>query len=129
MTDKEARLPTATLDICLLAMIEVRDSYGYELIQQLKDEGFPVANDRSVYPLLGKLAADGLLETYLQSSSGGPARKYYRISDKGRSALRVRARRSFDLNDVARRIVTARVDIHREPTSRVSGEGTLYGIS
>ncbi|MFR7758668.1 MAG: PadR family transcriptional regulator [Christensenellales bacterium] len=38
----------------------------------------------TVYPILRKLKADGLLTTYLQEEIGGPPRKYYRLTELGR---------------------------------------------
>ena len=38
---------------------------------------------RQVYPILRKLKADGLLTTYLQEESGGPPRKYYKLTELG----------------------------------------------
>ena len=40
--------------------------------------------DGTVYPILRKLKADGLLTTYLQEESGGPPRKYYQLTELGR---------------------------------------------
>ena len=39
--------------------------------------------DGTVYPLLRKLKADGLVTTYLQEESGGPPRKYYKLTQLG----------------------------------------------
>lgn len=44
--------------------------------------------DGTVYPILRKLKADGLLTTYLQEESGGPPRKYYRLTELGRETYR-----------------------------------------
>ena len=38
----------------------------------------------TLYPLLRKLKLDGLCETYLSEQSGGPPRKYYRLTQSGR---------------------------------------------
>ena len=39
-----------------------------------------------MYPLLRKLKADGLVTTYLQEASGGPPRKYYKLTQLGEGA-------------------------------------------
>ena len=39
--------------------------------------------DGTVYPILRKLKSDGLLDTYLQEESGGPPRKYYKLTQLG----------------------------------------------
>ncbi|WP_053057783.1 PadR family transcriptional regulator [Rubrobacter aplysinae] len=114
MEERDTRLLKGTLDICLLAMIEEKDCYGYEMISTLRDKGFPLANERSVYPLLGRLELDGLIEGYLQASNDGPARKYYRIQPEGCTRLRERARRTFEIYELAREIVTERVDLEQQ---------------
>jgi PadR family transcriptional regulator PadR len=41
----------------------------------------------TIYPLMRRMQADGLVETYLVESSAGPSRKYYRLTQAGRDAL------------------------------------------
>ena len=70
------------LDLCVLSLLHKRDCYGYEISETLSRH-IDIA-DGTVYPLLRKLKADGLLTTYLQEESGGPPRKYYRLTELGR---------------------------------------------
>ena len=70
------------LELCVLAMLSARDCYGYEISDRLS-QSIDIA-DGTVYPLLRKLKADGLLTTYLQEESGGPPRKYYSLTSLGR---------------------------------------------
>lgn len=74
------------LDLCVLALLHKRDCYGYE-ISDFLSQRIDIA-DGTVYPLLRKLKADGLLITYLQEESGGPPRKYYKLTELGREAYR-----------------------------------------
>lgn len=69
------------LELCVLAMLSARDCYGYEISDRLS-QSIDIA-DGTVYPLLRKLKADGLLTTYLQEESGGPPRKYYKLTALG----------------------------------------------
>lgn len=69
------------LELCVLSMLRRRDRYGYEISEQLA-ETIEIA-DGTVYPLLRKLKADGMVTTYLQEESGGPPRKYYRLTELG----------------------------------------------
>lgn len=110
-TANDTQLLKSTLDICLLAMIEEDDSYGYEMVKALKDRGFPVDSERSVYPVLRRLNKDGLTESYLQSSTDGPARTYYRITEQGKGALRERASYTFEAFETTREIVAERVEL------------------
>ena len=70
------------LELCVLSLLKKRDCYGYEISEFLSDH-IDIA-DGTVYPILRKLKADGLLTTYLQEESGGPPRKYYALTALGR---------------------------------------------
>ena len=75
------------LELCVLAMLKQRDRYGYE-ISELLSRRIDIA-DGTVYPILRKLKADGLLTTYLQEESGGPPRKYYKLTELGDDVYRM----------------------------------------
>jgi PadR family transcriptional regulator len=75
------------LDLCLLAVIDEEPAYGYEMTKRLRERGLAFVGEGSIYPLLGRLERDGLVETYRAASNGGPPRKYYRPSSAGRLAL------------------------------------------
>ena len=70
------------LELCVLALLHRRDCYGYE-ISEFLSQHIEIAGG-TVYPILRKLKADGLLTTYLQEESGGPPRKYYKLTELGR---------------------------------------------
>ncbi|MBK1882270.1 PadR family transcriptional regulator [Luteolibacter pohnpeiensis] len=73
------------LDLCILNALAEREWYGYELVKALVAvPGVGVA-EGSIYPLLARLRKQGLVETRLEESSEGPARKYYRATTAGRS--------------------------------------------
>lgn len=73
------------LDMCVLAVVADGDCYGYELVQRIS-ENIEIA-EGTIYPLLRKLQTEGYCETYLTESSGGPPRKYYRLTPSGRKML------------------------------------------
>ncbi len=72
--------------MCVLAVLSKGDSYGYDLAEELSSK-IQIA-DGTVYPLLRKLASSGEVSTYLKESTGGPPRKYYSLTDKGRDRLK-----------------------------------------
>ena len=61
--------------------LKKRDCYGYEISEFLSSH--IDISDGTVYPILRKLKADGMLTTYLQEESGGPPRKYYKLTELG----------------------------------------------
>lgn len=69
------------LGLCVLSLLRKQDRYGYEISDYLSQH-IDIA-DGTVYPLLRKLKADGLVTTYLQEESGGPPRKYYKLTQLG----------------------------------------------
>jgi PadR family transcriptional regulator PadR len=62
-------------------------AYGYEMTKRLGARGLSIVGEGSIYPLLGRLERDGLVDTYRAASNGGPPRKYYRPSAEGRRVL------------------------------------------
>src|SRR5207249_11411652 len=41
----------------------------------------------TIYPVMRRMQADGLVKTYLEESSSGPPRKYYQLTRAGHAAL------------------------------------------
>src|SRR6202162_2838671 len=84
---RRTQLLRGVLDLCLLAVIEDEPAYGYEMTKRLRARGLSIVGEGSIYPLLGRLERDGLVETYRAASNGGPPRKYYSLSPEGERAL------------------------------------------
>lgn len=84
---RRSQLLRGVLDLCLLAVIDAGPTYGYEMTKRLRARGLSIVGEGSIYPLLGRLERDGLVETTRSTSNGGPPRKYYRLSVAGRHVL------------------------------------------
>ena len=69
------------LEICVLSQLAQGDKYGYELTERISEE-MSIASG-TLYPILRKLKADEYVTTYLVESESGPARKYYKLTEKG----------------------------------------------
>lgn len=91
------------LDMCVLAMLRNGDSYGYDIAETLSSK--ILLADGTVYPILRKLAADGLVTTYLQESQNGPPRKYYHLTDKGLEVLNEYIEDWNNFNEVVKGII------------------------
>lgn len=70
------------LELCVLSQLVKGDKYGYELTERISHE-MSIASG-TLYPILRKLKEDDYVTTYLVESESGPARKYYKLTDKGR---------------------------------------------
>ncbi|MGH3009888.1 MAG: PadR family transcriptional regulator [Gaiellaceae bacterium] len=85
---RQSQLLRGVLDVCLLAVIAERPAYGYEMTRRLTKRGLALVGEGSIYPVLGRLERDHLIEGFQQASDGGPPRKYYRLTGRGRTKLR-----------------------------------------
>jgi PadR family transcriptional regulator PadR len=83
----ESQLLKGVLDVAVLAVLERRDSYGYDVVRQLRDAGLAQVGDASVYGTLRRLFRIGALKSYVVPSDEGPHRKYYGINDVGHDQL------------------------------------------
>jgi PadR family transcriptional regulator, regulatory protein PadR len=84
---RSSQLLRGVLDLCLLAVVEEAPAYGYEMTKRLRARGLSIVGEGSIYPLLGRLERDGLVDTHRAASDGGPPRKYYSTSSEGRREL------------------------------------------
>ena len=85
---RRTQLLRGVLDLCLLTVMAEGPAYGYEMTRRLGARGLSMVGEGSIYPLLGRLDRDGLVDTHRAASDGGPPRKYYELSSLGRKALR-----------------------------------------
>ena len=77
----DIQLKKGVLDLCVLALLSRGDNYAYEIASRLSEAiGM---GEGTIYPLMRRMQADGLVETYLVESSAGPSRKYYRLTGAG----------------------------------------------
>lgn len=79
------QLRKGVLDLCVLAMLARQDGYAYDIASRLAEAiGM---GEGTIYPLMRRMQADGLVKTYLAESSSGPPRKYYQLTKAGYAAL------------------------------------------
>lgn len=71
------------LELCVLSMLARKDCYGYELVNEIS-KNIDIAVG-TIYPLLRRLKDEGYFVTYLEESQEGPPRKYYRLTDLGKT--------------------------------------------
>lgn len=73
----------------ILTVIANQESYGYEIIQKIKElsDGKIEFGEGTLYPVLHKLEKKGYLESFWKKSASGRSRKYYKISSDGKKEL------------------------------------------
>src|SRR5438132_3236891 len=82
-----AQMRKGTLQYCVLALLADEERYGFDLVRALAAVDGMVTSEGTIYPLLGRLRRDGLVESTWRESRAGPPRRYYRLTEAGRTAL------------------------------------------
>ena len=80
----DIQLKRGLLDICVLAAIKNEDSYGYQIIKDMKP--YIELSESTLYTILKRLETADML-TVRTAEHGGRLRKYYRITDAGRQRI------------------------------------------
>lgn len=81
------QLRKGLLEFLTLNILNQGESYGYEIVQKLKQlEGMDIT-ESTVYPILARLRKDGYAQARSQPSPGGPPRRYFKLTAKGKSRL------------------------------------------
>ena len=89
------------LEALVLALLESRPMYGYELVQRARSRGQLEWEEGTIYPLLHKMERAGRLRSEWRKGTQGKDRKYYALTRKGKTAL---AKARVDWKEQARAI-------------------------
>ncbi len=79
------QLKKGVLEMVVLSRIAHGDTYGYDIYQEISNN--MAISESTIYPILRKLTKEGYCETYLRESSGGPPRKYFKVTKQGKKRL------------------------------------------
>ena len=82
-----AQLRKGTLEGCILKIISREAAYGYAIAVTLRESGFDDLTEGTLYPLLLRLERKGLIAAEYRAGSGGPSRKYYKLTPDGAQCL------------------------------------------
>ena len=86
LENTKAQMRKGVLEFCILSLLANHEAYTSEIIETLKESELLVV-EGTVYPLLTRLKNDGLLNYRWEESTGGPPRKYYKITPLGEEFL------------------------------------------
>lgn len=80
----DIQLKRGLLDVCVLSAIKNEDSYGYQIVKDIKP--YVEISESTLYPILRRLEAAELL-TVRSAEHNGRLRKYYHITPLGRQRI------------------------------------------
>ena len=83
----KAQMRKGVLEYCILSILSVSDKYASDIIEELKNAKMIVV-EGTLYPLLTRLKNAGLLAYRWEESTQGPPRKYYELTEDGRTFLK-----------------------------------------
>lgn len=81
------QLRKGALELAVLNALNGDRLYGYDIVRILRRHDGLMIADGTVYPILSRLKADGLVKATIEESPDGPPRKYYELTRAGREAL------------------------------------------
>ncbi len=87
MNSWETQLRKGVIELAVLAWVVRGETYGYEVVEQLRRLEGLALTESTVYPVLTRLARDGCLSVRLGESPSGPPRRYYRLTGPGVARL------------------------------------------
>jgi PadR family transcriptional regulator PadR len=102
----DIQLKRGMLDVCVLAAIKDEDSYGYQIIKDMKP--YVTISESTLYPILRRLEAGALLTVH-SVEHNGRLRKYYHITDTGRARIEEFKEEWKELESIYRFIVKEEV--------------------
>jgi PadR family transcriptional regulator PadR len=90
------QLRKGVVELLVLRLLALKgELHGYAIVKELLSLGQLIAGESTVYPVLKRLEADGLVVSHWVETDGGPARKYYSVTKTG-SVFLEDARREWD---------------------------------
>ncbi len=98
------------LSFWILLLLYERPSYPYEMSAEVAkiSQGTISVDDNSIYRALNRFESVGIVQSELQQSSAGPQRKYYSLTNTGKTLLAEFTKRNiqvFETPSVSERIV------------------------
>lgn len=88
----ETQLRKGGLGLAVLATLWEGRLYGLEMLRRLDAEAGLSVPEGTIYPLLSRLKAEGLVASEWVEAAAGHPRKYYSLTDRGRARVRDMAR-------------------------------------
>jgi DNA-binding PadR family transcriptional regulator len=96
-------LRRGVLSIAVLSQLH-KEEYGYSLLKALSDQGMEI-DQSTLYPLLRRLEAQGLLKSDWRIVDEARPRRYYVISEQGRTVLQKLRREWFDMAETMKKML------------------------
>ena len=102
--NSKAQLRKGILEFCVLALLRKEEAYPSDVLNALKEAELIVV-EGTLYPLLNRLKNAGLLTYRWEESKSGPPRKYYSLTEQGKTFYNELATSWGELRDAVDKIL------------------------
>jgi PadR family transcriptional regulator PadR len=86
LENTKAQMRKGILEYCILSLLSRNSCYASDIIKELK-EAEVIVVEGTLYPLLTRQKNAGLLSYRWEESQQGPPKKYYELTEEGRTYL------------------------------------------
>ena len=106
MKELNKELMASSLAPIVLLILRSQESYGYQIIQELRDKTKGQLNvaEGTLYPVLKKMEAKEWIEGNWKKAESGRERRYYAITDKGKQELEQQYSQWNFINDLIHKL-------------------------
>ena len=80
----ERQVKKGWLELAILASLWGQELYGLDILRRLEEGTDLLLAEGTIYPILSRLKAEGLVDTKWVDGDAGHPRKYYRLTPSGR---------------------------------------------
>lgn len=94
------------LELVIMSVLAEREFYGYELVEHLRARFRLEVSDGTLYAILTRIKAEGLVRQRWEHAASGPARKYYALSAAGRRMLAAMQETWTEISDAVERAMS-----------------------
>ena len=94
----DIQMKRGLLDVCVLAAIKDKPSYGYKIIKDIS--AFVEISESTLYPILRRLESNGAVTTRTEAYNGR-LRKYFRITDVGIEKIKEFEDTMYEFNKIS----------------------------
>ena len=105
--DAVSDLIRGNIDAIILCVLSDGDSYGYEILKEIAQtsRGAYEMKEPSLYTSLKRLESQDFVESYWGDETQGARRKYYRVTDAGKTELNAAIKRWVHVREIIDRLL------------------------
>jgi PadR family transcriptional regulator PadR len=123
------QLRKGLVELCVMQLLDSSEAYGYQILQQLNTAARLELTESTLYPVLARLARDGLVKVRAAASPAGPPRRYYRLTEAGKARLKEMTSHWIGVRDAVDQLLSGKLANSHSDNKNASNGSPLNGDS